>query len=160
MAVTLTEAASSEIRRIMESEKREDAFVRMHIIGGGCSGLQYQLGFDTEFDPKADARYDHNGVSLVTRKKFALHLDGTTTPMLRDQPSVGALPPRCPGRSTLPLSGKSSPRQRPSGSRARSTDRRERFAAPTVRPVCGPGRKRPQAGRRPGTCFPDSGCDA
>ncbi|OHB85387.1 MAG: hypothetical protein A2V98_13945 [Planctomycetes bacterium RBG_16_64_12] len=78
MAVTLTEAASSEIRRIMESEKREDAFVRMHIIGGGCSGLQYQLGFDTEFDPKADARYDHNGVSLVTRKKFALHLDGTT----------------------------------------------------------------------------------
>jgi len=78
MPVTLTEAASGAIQRIIESEKREDALVRMHIVGGGCSGLQYHLAFDDEYDPKVDARYDQNGVSLVTRKKFALHLDGTT----------------------------------------------------------------------------------
>ena len=77
MAITLTDAACGEIRRIMESEKQEDALIRVHIAGGGCSGLQYQLGFDSEFDPKLDARYDRDGVSLVTRKKYALHLDGT-----------------------------------------------------------------------------------
>lgn len=77
MPVTMTEAASGAIQQIIESEKREDTLVRMHILGGGCSGLQYHLAFDTEFDPKVDARYDQNGVSLVTRKKFALHLDGT-----------------------------------------------------------------------------------
>ena len=77
MAVTLTETATGEIRRIMEAENRETAIVRMHIIGGGCAGLQYRLAWDDEFDPKVDARYEHDGVSLVTRKKLALHLDGT-----------------------------------------------------------------------------------
>jgi len=77
MAVTLTESACGAIRRIMESENQADAFVRVNILGGGCSGLQYQLGFDTQFDPQEDARYEHDGVALVTRKKLALHLDGT-----------------------------------------------------------------------------------
>jgi len=45
MPVTLTEAASGAIQRIIESEKREDALVRMHIVGGGCSGLQYHLAW-------------------------------------------------------------------------------------------------------------------
>ena len=39
--------------------------------------LDYRLAWDDEFDPKVDARYEHDGVSLVTRKKLALHLDGT-----------------------------------------------------------------------------------
>lgn len=79
MAVTLTEAAAGEVRRIMESQKVEpDTMLRMGVSGGGCAGLQYSLGFDTAFDPAVDARFEHHGVSLVTTKKFALHLDGTT----------------------------------------------------------------------------------
>ena len=79
MGVTLTETAAGEIQRIMESQQLEEGTaVRMGIGGGGCSGLQYSLGFDTEFDPKVDARYEQHGVPLVTRKKFAVHLDGTT----------------------------------------------------------------------------------
>jgi iron-sulfur cluster assembly protein len=79
MAVTLTEAAAGEVRRIMESQSAEpNTVLRMGVAGGGCSGLQYSLGFDTQFDPKLDSRFDHHGVSLVTRKKLALHLDGTT----------------------------------------------------------------------------------
>jgi len=79
MAVTLTPVAAEEIKRIMEGQKLEEGTtVRMGIGGGGCSGLQYSMGFDTEFDPKVDVRYDCHGVALVTRKKFALHLDGTT----------------------------------------------------------------------------------
>ncbi|MBN2475797.1 MAG: iron-sulfur cluster assembly accessory protein [Pirellulales bacterium] len=79
MAITLTEAAAEEVKRYMETQKVEaDAVLRMSVTGGGCSGLQYSLGFQTDFDPKLDARYQHHGVSLVTRKKMALHLDGTT----------------------------------------------------------------------------------
>ncbi len=79
MAVVLTDSAASEIQRIMnEQELGEGAALRMGIGGGGCSGLQYSLGFDTEFDAKVDARYEHNGVAVVTSKKFAVHLDGTT----------------------------------------------------------------------------------
>jgi iron-sulfur cluster assembly protein len=77
MAITLTEAAATEIRRIMEGQERDSAHVRMYIAGGGCAGLQYHLAWDEQFDPKVDARYQQHGVSLVTQKKFALHLDGT-----------------------------------------------------------------------------------
>lgn len=78
MAITITPTAAGEIKRIMESQKLEDNTVlRMGIVGGGCSGLQYSLGFDNEYDPEVDAKYDCCGVPLVTRRKMALHLDGT-----------------------------------------------------------------------------------
>lgn len=79
MAVTVSETAATEIRRIMEAQKLEaNTVLRMGMAGGGCSGLQYSLGFDTAYDPELDARYENHGVALVTRKKYALHLDGTT----------------------------------------------------------------------------------
>ncbi len=79
MAITLTETAAEEIKRYMEAQKVDDnAVLRMGIAGGGCSGLQYSLGFETDYDPKVDACYEQHGVSVVTRKKMALHLDGTT----------------------------------------------------------------------------------
>ncbi len=79
MAITLTESAAGEIKRYMDAQKVDSgAMLRMGVTGGGCAGLQYTLGFQTDFDPKTDARYEHFGVSVVTRKKMALHLDGTT----------------------------------------------------------------------------------
>ena len=79
MAVILTESAASEVKRILESQKLEsNTLLRMGVASGGCHGLQYSLGFDTEYDPLSDARYEHHGVALVANKKMALHLDGTT----------------------------------------------------------------------------------
>jgi iron-sulfur cluster assembly protein len=78
MAIVLTETAAGEIKRYMEAQKVEpEAVLRIGVLGGGCSGLQYSLGFETGFDPKIDARYQQHGVALVTSKKMALHLDGT-----------------------------------------------------------------------------------
>jgi iron-sulfur cluster assembly protein len=79
MAVIVTPTAAEEVKRIVEQQKLEsDTVLRMGIAGGGCHGLQYSLGFDNQFDAGSDARYEQNGIALVTRKKFALHLDGTT----------------------------------------------------------------------------------
>ena len=79
MAITLTETAANEVKRFMEAQKVEEGSVlRMSIAAGGCSGLQYSMGFENDFDPKVDARYEQHGVALVTRKKMALHLDGVT----------------------------------------------------------------------------------
>jgi len=79
MAITLTEAAAEEVKKHMETQNvAEGSVLRMSIAGGGCAGLQYTLGFQTDFDPQIDARYEQHGVPLVTRKKMALHLDGTT----------------------------------------------------------------------------------
>jgi iron-sulfur cluster assembly protein len=83
MAITLTEAAAGEVKRYMADQKvAEGAVLRMGVAGGGCSGLQYTLGFETDFDPVVDARYEQHGVAVVTSKKMALHLDGTTIDFL------------------------------------------------------------------------------
>jgi iron-sulfur cluster assembly protein len=79
MPIIVTETAAAEIKRFMDSQKLEPGtMLRMGIAGGGCAGLQYTLGFETFFDPTIDARYEQNGVSVVTNKKMALHLDGAT----------------------------------------------------------------------------------
>ena len=79
MPIILTEPAVNEVKKIMtEREVVPGTFLRMSILGGGCSGLQYSLEFDAEFDPKTDVRFALNdGVFIVTQKKFDIHLDGT-----------------------------------------------------------------------------------
>lgn len=79
MAVSLTEKAAGEVKRIIEDQKFEESIVlRVGVTGGGCSGFSYALNFDKEYDEKADSRFDCHGVSVVVDRKSALYLDGTT----------------------------------------------------------------------------------
>ena len=79
MAITLTEKAASEVKRIIADQKIEpDMVLRVGVTGGGCSGFSYALGFDKTFDEKADSKFDYYGVPVVVDKKSALYLDGTT----------------------------------------------------------------------------------
>jgi len=78
MAVTLTEKAASEVKRIQEEQKYGAEYgLRVGVAGGGCSGFQYSLGFDKEFDDAKDTRYSQHGVNVFVDKKSALYLDGT-----------------------------------------------------------------------------------
>ena len=43
----MTEAAASQIKRLLDQDgKAASHALRMKVVGGGCSGLQYQLTFD------------------------------------------------------------------------------------------------------------------
>ena len=76
--ITMTPSAMSEIKRIKEVQNLgDDTFLRIGIMGGGCSGMQYSLNFDTTFDGMIDTQYDFDGVVLTTAKKFDPHFDGT-----------------------------------------------------------------------------------
>ncbi len=79
MTLILTETASEEVKKIFENQDiPEGTFLRLSVAGGGCAGLQYSLGLDSEFDAAIDAENIFHGVKLVTKKKYDLHLDGTT----------------------------------------------------------------------------------
>jgi iron-sulfur cluster assembly protein len=79
MSVIVTEKAALEVKKIITEQKLDPATVlRVGVAGGGCSGFQYSLGFDTQFDPKADTKTDQHGVAVVVDKKSDLFLDGTT----------------------------------------------------------------------------------
>ena len=78
MAILISQKAIEEVKKVKQAQNLGDESVlRMTILGRGCSGMQYSLGFDTEFNPMVDTRYDFDGVSLVTRKEYDLFLDGT-----------------------------------------------------------------------------------
>lgn len=79
MAITLTERAAQEVKKIMVDQKLDEQTVlRVGVSGGGCSGFMYKLAFDKAYDAAQDSRYEQHGVAVVVDKKSALYLDGTT----------------------------------------------------------------------------------
>ena len=52
-------------------------FVRVGVKSGGCSGLSYELKFDTN-QPNEDRLFEDNGVKILVDKKSLLYLVGTT----------------------------------------------------------------------------------
>jgi iron-sulfur cluster assembly protein len=77
MSVMLTEKAASEVKKIITDQKLDPATVlRIGVAGGGCSGFQYSLGFDTAFDPKIDTKTEQHGIPVVVDKKSDLFHEG------------------------------------------------------------------------------------
>ena len=52
-------------------------FLRVSVIGGGCSGLSYKMDFENELKP-TDQVFESNGVKVVTDLKSFLYLVNTT----------------------------------------------------------------------------------
>lgn len=77
MAVELSPVAVKRVKELMESQHLENAFLRMGVKGGGCSGLSYNLEFDTELQ-KFDKQFEVDGVKVVVDAKSYLYLNGTT----------------------------------------------------------------------------------
>lgn len=78
MAVTITEKAAGEIKRVITEQKMpEGTFLRVGVAGGGCSGFQYSLGFDNNTDASKDHVSEQHGIQVAVDKKSALFLDGT-----------------------------------------------------------------------------------
>ena len=78
MPILITPTAVDEVKRIKELQNLDvSTFLRISILGGGCSGMHYSLNFDTNFDATVDTKYDFDGIVLATQKKFDPHFDGT-----------------------------------------------------------------------------------
>ena len=77
-SINITPEAITEVHSIMAAQNLgQETMLRIGILGGGCSGMQYSLGFDTLFDPKIDVQYDYGDFKLVTAKKYDLYFEGT-----------------------------------------------------------------------------------
>ena len=74
--VELTATAAEMALAAMAREGKTDAALRIGVVGGGCSGMQYTLGFDTTIRPD-DAISEQHGVRLVIDPGSAPYLRGT-----------------------------------------------------------------------------------
>src|SRR5436309_646477 len=85
MALTLTEKAADEIKRIRVENKVPDEFVlRVGVRAGGCSGFDYAFNFDDNSDVTKDFVTEQHGVKLAVEKRFDLYLDGTEIDFVDD----------------------------------------------------------------------------
>lgn len=76
--ITLTEKAVTEVKKIMgENDIPDNYSLRVGVKGGGCSGLTYTLGFDSE-QRAGDININIMGVRMVIDWKSILYLKGTT----------------------------------------------------------------------------------
>jgi iron-sulfur cluster assembly protein len=75
--VSVSDAAAKRILDLLDQDGRRDTHgLRMKVIGGGCSGLQYQLSFDDQVRP-GDHEIRSHGVRLLVDEKSALYLVGS-----------------------------------------------------------------------------------
>jgi iron-sulfur cluster assembly protein len=75
--ITATEKAQLKILELMQQANIDTSyFLRVSVVGGGCSGLSYKLDFDNELKPD-DQIFEMHDVKLVTDIKSLLYLINT-----------------------------------------------------------------------------------
>jgi iron-sulfur cluster assembly protein len=76
--IYVSDKAKDKVSHLMkDAEINEHYFLRVSVVGGGCSGLSYKLDFDNEKKPM-DQEFEDNGVKVVTDLKSFLYLVNTT----------------------------------------------------------------------------------
>ena len=75
--ITVSEEAKNEVTRLKgQGEVDQNAFIRVGVKGGGCSGLTYNLEFDKDLKEE-DKLFEDKGGKIVVDKKSFLYLVGT-----------------------------------------------------------------------------------
>lgn len=75
--ITLSDVAKREVKRLLETQNKPGAFLRLGVKGGGCSGLTYDVHFDDK-PQETDRVFEADGVQLRCDSKSILYLDGMT----------------------------------------------------------------------------------
>ena len=75
--VTLTDKAIERVKTTMQRESRGPEFaLRVGVVGGGCSGFSYTMGFDDQIKPD-DAVVRVDGITVVVDAASREYLQGT-----------------------------------------------------------------------------------
>jgi iron-sulfur cluster assembly protein len=82
-AITLTDAALKEVKRLMNVQGLTEGGLRLGVKGGGCSGLSYTINFDEKIG-QYDTVFEFDGVKVIVDAKSAIYLQGTQLDFQKD----------------------------------------------------------------------------
>lgn len=79
MDISISERAIRRIDEIRtEQNVPKDAFLKVGVVSGGCSGLTYDLDFDSDVEPQEnDKIFELNGMKVLVDMRSFLYLAGT-----------------------------------------------------------------------------------
>ena len=75
--ITLSASAAQKLLEVREQKGLATAGLRVFVSGGGCSGLQYGMAFETEGEAD-DVVFDSQGVSVYVDPVSITYLQGAT----------------------------------------------------------------------------------
>lgn len=75
--ISITDKAKAHVSRLRQDADLDETYaLRVSVVGGGCSGLSYQLDFDNEAQPM-DQVFENDGLKMFVNLKSYLYLAGT-----------------------------------------------------------------------------------
>ena len=77
MAITLTKKAEEKVKEILLDQPETFSGLRIQVVGGGCSGFQYRMGFDKNFNDQNDSVFEFDGLRVFIDKSSLLYMDGS-----------------------------------------------------------------------------------
>src|SRR3989442_16039920 len=76
MPIMLTKKAEDKVKEILSEQPEPYAGLRIQVVGGGCSGFQYRMGFDKNFSDQNDSIFEFDGLKVFVDKASLLYMDG------------------------------------------------------------------------------------
>ena len=76
MAIVLTKKAEDKVREILSEQSEPYVGLRIQVVGGGCSGFQYRMGFDKNFNDQSDTIFEFDGLKVFVDKTSLMYMDG------------------------------------------------------------------------------------
>ena len=74
--VSLTEMAAKKVAGLRLEEGKPELGLRIRVVGGGCSGMSYELGWD-DAAGEDDSVVESHGVRVLVDSKSAPYLAGS-----------------------------------------------------------------------------------
>ena len=81
--ILVSDSAARRIAVLKEQEETPDAFLRIAVSGGGCSGFQYGLSFDDQKNAD-DFIFEHGGIAIVVDDVSLDLLNGAEIDFIED----------------------------------------------------------------------------
>ena len=74
--LTLTDKAQGKVKEILDSQPEPFAGLRVQVVGGGCSGFQYHMGFEKQ-ENTGDEVLEMGGFKVFVDRGSSMYLEGT-----------------------------------------------------------------------------------
>jgi iron-sulfur cluster assembly protein/iron-sulfur cluster insertion protein len=75
--IALTDSASSKVKELLEAEAQPDLFLRVAVRPGGCSGMSYEMFFDSD-RAADDVEATFGEVKVVVDPQSSQYLQGAS----------------------------------------------------------------------------------
>ncbi|GBD27635.1 Iron-sulfur cluster insertion protein ErpA [bacterium HR30] len=86
--IQLTPLAAEQARKALERKDMRGGVLRVGVIGGGCSGMQYSLSLDREAKA-GDVVFEQQGVRIAVEEQAVPYLKGTVIDYVSGLHSAG-----------------------------------------------------------------------